>query len=223
MRPSSQPLQSRKPVLHSIRLRFSNRTSPRATRAFSVRPAPSCAPARRRPSVSSCRTFDWPTLDKRLDDADGGGAYASRGSSSCVTLQIASLRTGLNTLSAHHGCWTRSNLAMWTSRSRTWPAATCSGQALILAHALSCSVRCGARWLKWPAEARCAALRAIIELARGVAELRVAGIENTFEASCRVWWGYRWGRKGGLDREARERARRALEAMEHVVVATENT
>jgi len=125
----------------------------------------------------------WPMLDKRLDDADGGGAYASRRSSSCVTLPIASLRTGLNTLSAQHGCWTRSNRAMWTSRLRTWPTATCNGQALILAHGQLLRSLLGALVDKH-AEARCAALRAIVELARGVAELRAAGIESTFEASC---------------------------------------
>jgi armadillo repeat-containing protein 8 len=70
-----------------------------------------------------------------------------------------------------------------------------------------------------PADARCAALSAIIELAWGAAQLRAAGIESTLRHLVEFGGG---GPGGGVsivvDREVRERARRALEAMERVVV-----
>lgn len=87
------------------------------------------------------------------------------------------------------------------------------GQAPIFAHGQHrCEARSSTSW-----DARCAALGAIVdsELALGAAELRVAGV---------LWYlcevgGSAAGRiGGGVVREVRERARRALEAMEHIVV-----
>jgi hypothetical protein len=63
-----------------------------------------------------------------------------------------------------------------------------------------------------PAEARCAVLGAIIELAWDAGKLRAAGIESTLEHLVESGGGF-------VDREVKERARRALEAMERVVVA----
>ncbi|KAH9071040.1 ARM repeat-containing protein [Lactarius deliciosus] len=92
-------------------------------------------------------------------------------------------------------------------------------QALILAHAqLLHSLR--SALVDAPADARCAALGAVVELAWGAPQLRAAGIEGTLRHLVEFGGGGvpGGGVAGAVEREVRERARRALEEMERVVV-----
>ncbi|KAN0129589.1 ARM repeat-containing protein [Lactarius tabidus] len=170
----------------------------------------------------------WPALDARLDDADPGvreqALYLLRNFADCED-DVDAVFDALGTqrllgalaraLEAHdadvvlQAAYTLANLANGHVQR----------QALILAHAqLLHSLR--SALVDAPADARCAALGAVVELAWGAAQLRAAGIESTLRHL--VEFGGGGGPGGGVagavEREVRERARRALEEMERVVV-----
>ena len=171
----------------------------------------------------------WPALDARLDDADPGvreqALYLLRNFADCEddvdavfdALGAQRLLEALaHALEAHdpdvvlQAAYTLANLANGHVQR----------QALILAHTqLLHSLR--AALVDAAADARCAALGAVVELAWGAAQLRTAGIEGTLRHL--VEFGGGGGGPGGgvagaVEREVRERARRALEEMDRVVV-----
>ena len=114
--------------------------------------------------------------------------------------------------------------AAHSTRSPTSPTATPNAKThSILAHEPPFRCLRGAL-VDAPAGARCAALGAIIELAWGAAQLRAAGIESTLRHLVEFGVGPSSGAGiggAGVDKEIRERARRALEAMERAVAVPE--
>jgi len=176
----------------------------------------------------------WPALDERLDDTDAGvreqALYLLRNFADCeddvdavfealgTPRLLGALASALESRDADvalQAAFTLANLANGHAQR----------QALILAHEQLLRSLRGAL-VDAPAEARCAALGAIIELAWGVAELRAAGIESTLRHLVEFGGGGNGSAGGvvggGVDREVRDRARRALEAMERVAVASED-
>lgn len=175
----------------------------------------------------------WSSIDVRLDDADAGvreqALYLLRNfadSEDDVDALFDALGTArllgvlASALESHdvdvvlQASFTFSNLANGHAQR----------QALLLAHGrLLRSLR--SALVDAPADARCAALGAINQLAWGAAELRAAGIESTLKHLVEFGGGGpAAGGVGtvGVDREVRERARRALEAIERVAVAAED-
>jgi armadillo repeat-containing protein 8 len=197
-----------------------------------------CAPETKRAIMAD---VGWTALDARLDDADAGvreqALYLLRNFADCeddvdavfealgTSRLLGALASALESRDADvvlQAAFTVANLANGHSQR----------QALILAHGQLLRSLRGAL-VDAPAEARCAALGAIIELAWGAGELRAAGIESTLRHLVESGGGGggsggggaggagspATGVGGGVDREVKERARRALEAMERVVVA----
>ncbi|KAI0284920.1 ARM repeat-containing protein [Russula brevipes] len=183
-----------------------------------------CAPEAKRAIMAD---VGWPALDARLDDSDAGvreqALYLLRNFADCeddVDAVFDALGTprlldvlarALESREADvvlQAAYTLANLANGHAER----------QALILAHEqLLRSLR--SALVDAPADARCAALGAIIELAWGAAQLRAAGIESTLRHLVEFGGGAPAGSvAGGMDREVRERARKALEAMERVPV-----
>jgi hypothetical protein len=175
----------------------------------------------------------WPALDERLDDTESGVREQAlnllRNFADCEddvdavfdalgrTRLLDALASALETRDsdvALQAAYTLANLANGHSRR----------QAHILAHEpLLRSLR-GAL-VDAPAGARCAALGAIIELAWGAAQLRAAGIESTLRHLAEFGVGPSSGAGiggMGMDKEIRDRARRALEAMERAVAVAED-
>jgi hypothetical protein len=176
----------------------------------------------------------WPALDERLDDPDTGVREQAlnllRNFADCEddvdavfdalgrTRLLSALASALETRDsdvALQAAYTLANLANGHSQR----------QAHILAHEpLLRSLR-GAL-VDAPAGARCAALGAIIELAWGAAQLRAAGIESALRHLVEFGVGGPSSGAGiggaGMDKEIRERARRALEAMERAVAVAED-
>jgi armadillo repeat-containing protein 8 len=169
----------------------------------------------------------WPAIDTLLDDADAGvreqALYLLRNFADCeddvdavfdalgAPRLLDALTSALETRDADvvlQAAYALANLANGHSQR----------QSLILAHTeLLRSLR-GAL-VDAPADARCAALSAIIELAWGAAQLRAAGIESTLRHLVEFGGCGPGGCVSiGVDREVKDRARRALEAMECVVV-----
>ncbi|KAI9446024.1 ARM repeat-containing protein [Lactarius indigo] len=170
----------------------------------------------------------WPALDACLDDADPGvreqALYLLRNFADCeddvdavfdalgADRLLGALASALEARDSDvvlQAAYTLANLANGHVQR----------QALILAHAqLLRSLRNAL--VDAPADARCAALGAVVELAWGAAQLRAAGIESTLRHL--VEFGGAGGPGGGVagavEREVRERARRALEEMERAVV-----
>ncbi|KAI0253577.1 ARM repeat-containing protein [Lactifluus subvellereus] len=168
----------------------------------------------------------WPAVDARLDDTDAGvreqALHLLRNFADCeddvdavfdalgTPRLLGALASALETRDTDvvlQAAYAVANLANGHAQR----------QALILAHAqLLRSLR--SALVDSPADARCAALSAIIELAWGAPQLRAAGIENTLRHLVEFGGGGPGGGVGGsADREVRERARRALDAMERVV------
>ncbi|KAI0306232.1 ARM repeat-containing protein [Multifurca ochricompacta] len=198
-----------------------------------------CAPETKRAIMGD---VGWPALDARLDDADAGvreqALYLLRNFADCeddvdavfdalgtprLLGAIAAALEARDTDVVLQAAYTLANLANGHAQR----------QALILAHGqLLRSLR--SALVDAPADARCAALGAVIELAWGAAQLRAAGIESTVRHLVEFGGGGGPGVGGGgggggngggvgvsggnVDREVRERARRALEAMERVTV-----
>jgi hypothetical protein len=177
----------------------------------------------------------WSALDARLDDTDAGvreqAFYLLRNFADCeddVDAVFEALGTGrlLDAIAsalesrdadvAIQAAYTLANLANGHTQR----------QGLILAHEQLLRSLRGAL-VDAPPDARCAAVGAIIELALawGAAELRAAGIENTLRHLVElggVGGSAAGGVGAGVDREVRERARKALDAMERVVVVAED-
>lgn len=177
----------------------------------------------------------WSALDARLDDTDAGvreqAFYLLRNFADCeddVDAVFEALGTGrlLDAIAsalesrdadvAIQAAYTLANLANGHTQR----------QGLILAHGQLLRSLRGAL-VDAPPDARCAAVGAIIELALawGAAELRAAGIENTLRHLVElggVGGSAAGGVGAGVDREVRERARRALDAMERVVIVAED-
>ncbi|KAH9032520.1 ARM repeat-containing protein [Lactarius hengduanensis] len=149
----------------------------------------------------------WPALDACLDDADPG-VFEALGAERLLGA-LASALEARDTDVVLQAAYTLANLANGHVQR----------QALILAHAqLLRSLR--SALVDAPADARCAALGAVVELAWGAAQLRAAGIEGTLRHLVEFGGGGApgGGVAGAVEREVRERARRALEEMERVVV-----
>jgi hypothetical protein len=199
-----------------------------------------CAPETKRAIMAD---VGWTALDARLDDTDAGvreqALYLLRNFADCeddvdavfealgTSRLLGALASALESRDADvvlQAAFTIANLANGHAQR----------QALILAHGQLLGSLRGAL-VDAPAEARCAALGAIIELAWGAGELRAAGIESTLRHLVESGGGGggssggggggaggtgspATGVGGGVDREVKERARRALEAMERVVV-----
>ena len=177
-----------------------------------------CAPETKRAIMAD---VGWTALDARLDDADAGvreqALYLLRNFADCED----DVDAVFEALGSSRLLGALANLTNGHAQR----------QALILAHGqLLGSLRCAL--VDAPAEARCAALGAIIELAWGAGELRAAGIESTLRhlvesggsggggsGSAGGAGSPATGVGGGVDREVKDRARRALDAMERVVVA----
>jgi len=176
----------------------------------------------------------WPALDERLDDTDAGVREQAlnllRNFADCEddvdavfdalgrTRLLGALASALESRDSDvplQAAYTLANLANGHTQR----------QAHILAHEqLLRSIR-GAL-VDSPAAARLAALGAIIELAWGAAQLRAAGIESTLRHLVEFGAGPSGGGiigAGNLDKDVRERARRALEAMERAVAVAEDT
>ncbi|KAI0280546.1 armadillo-type protein, partial [Russula aff. rugulosa BPL654] len=189
-----------------------------------------CAPETKRSIMAD---VGWPVLDERLDDPDTGVREQAlnllRNFADCEddvdavfdalgrTRLLSALASALETRDsdvALQAAYTLANLANGHSQR----------QAHILAHEpLLRSLR-GAL-VDAPAGARCAALGAIIELAWGAAQLRAAGIESTLRHLVEFGVGPSTGAGiggAGVDKEIRERARRALEAMDRAVAVAED-
>jgi len=187
-----------------------------------------CAPETKRAIMVD---VGWPSLDERLDDADAGVREQAlnllRNFADCeddvdavfdalgTPRLLGALAGALESRDpdvAIQAAFALANLANGHVQR----------QALILDHGqLLRSLR--SALVDAPADARCAALGAIIELAWGAGELRAAGIENTLRHLVEFGGSGPAGSVGaGVDREVRERARRALEAMERVVVTPED-
>lgn len=168
----------------------------------------------------------WPVVDARLDDGDPGvreqALHLLRNFADCeddvdavfdalgTPRLLGALASALETRDADvvlQAAYAVANLANGHAQR----------QALILAHGqLLRSLR--SALVDSPPDARCAALSAIIELAWGAPQLRGAGIESTLRHLVEFGGGGPGGSVGGsADREVRERARRALDAMERVV------
>jgi armadillo repeat-containing protein 8 len=200
-----------------------------------------CAPETKRAIMTD---VGWSALDARLDDTDAGvreqAFYLLRNFADCeddvdavfealgTPRLLGALSSALESRDADvvlQAACTLANLSNGHAQR----------QALILAHGqLLRSLR--GVLVDAPAEARCAGLGAIIELAWGAGELRAAGIESTLRHLVEVGAAAAApagatsvgagsggppaaGVGGGVDREVRERARRALEEMERVAVA----
>ena len=190
-----------------------------------------CAPETKRSIMAD---VGWPALDERLDDTDAGVREQAlnllRNFADCEddvdavfdalgrTRLLGALASALESRDSDvplQAAYTLANLANGHTQR----------QAHILAHEqLLRSIR-GAL-VDSPAAARLAALGAIIELAWGAAQLRAAGIESTLRHLVEFGAGPSGGGiigAGNLDKDVRERARRALEAMERAVAVAEDT
>jgi armadillo repeat-containing protein 8 len=183
-----------------------------------------CSPDTKRAIMTD---IGWPAVDARLDDPDLGvreqALYLLRNFADCeddvdavfdalgAPRLLGALASGLETRDADvvlQAAYALANLANGHTQR----------QSLILEHTQLLRSLRGAL-VDAPADARCAALSAIIELAWGAAQLRAVGIESTLRHLVEFGGGGPGGGVSiGVDREVRERARRALEAMDRVVV-----
>jgi hypothetical protein len=181
----------------------------------------------------------WIALDARLDDADvrvREKALYLRNFADCeddvdavfealgTSRLLGALASALESRNADVVLQATFTLANLANGHAQW-------QALILAHGQLLRSLRGAL-VDAPAEARCAVLGVVIELVWCAGELRAAGIESTLRhlvesggdggggggAGAGGAGSPPTGVGGGVGREVKKRARRALEAMERVVV-----
>ncbi|KAI0263468.1 ARM repeat-containing protein [Gloeopeniophorella convolvens] len=167
----------------------------------------------------------WPALDARLDDADAGvreqALYLLRNFASCeddvdAVFDALGAPRLLGALAAALAARDPDVVLQAAFMLANLANGHTQRQELILAHtpllrALSTTL------VDAPADARSAALGAVVQLAWGAAQLRAVGIEGTLRHLVEFGGsGPAGGVGGGVDSKVRDRARRALEAMERI-------